>query len=95
MKMKKHFLAGALALSVGVGAASLPSADVKPPTTQLSYVSSVTLPALWLDALAFGQAVGLPWTDSAGCGPYDLDHRCTGVRSLFDRLRSLRDRLGF
>lgn len=94
MKMKKHFLAGALAFSVGVvGAASLPTADVKPPTAQLSYGSAVTVPSLWLEA--FGRALGLPWLDSAGCGPYDLNHRCTGAPSVFDTFKNLRDRFGF
>lgn len=72
MQMKKHFLAAALALGVGVGAASaLPAADMQPPTAQMDYITFTTfvLPALRL----------IFWKDSAGCGPYDLNVHCTGT----------------
>lgn len=69
MQMKKHFLAAALALGVGVGAASLPAADVQPPTAQLGF----TIGSLVLPALAWW------WRDSAGCGPYDRNVHCTGT----------------
>ena len=75
MQMKKHFLAAALALGVGTGATSaLPAADIQPPTAQLGYVmiGSLVLPA-WL---------ALIWKDSAGCGPYELNGKCTGTPPL-------------
>ena len=71
MQMKKHFLAAALALGVGAGATSaLPAADIQPPTAQMGHITFTTfvLPALRL----------FFWKDSAGCGPYELDVRCTG-----------------
>ena len=75
MQMKKHFLAAALALGVGVGAASaLPAADMQPPTAQMDYITFTTfvLPALRL----------IFWKDSAGCGPYDRNGKCTGTPPL-------------
>ena len=80
MQMKKHFLAAALALGVGVGAASLPAADVQPPTAQLGYV---TVGSLVQSALAWW------WRDSAGCGPYDLNVHCTGTPAFPGSLNGL------
>lgn len=78
MKMKKHLLAGVLAVGLGVGAASLPQSAVAYPSAQAGYVL-----ALW----------GLSWwpwpqKDSAGCYPWTLSAHCTGQPpSPFDRYR--------
>lgn len=79
MKMKKHLLAGALAVGLGVGAASLPQGAVADPAAQVGH--AVTL---WRLASA---TRNLRWVerDSAGCFPWTLSAHCTGTRSLVPR----------
>ena len=75
MQMKKHFLAAALALGVGVGATSaLPAADIQPPTAQVGFVPLISALPTWV-TLFF-------WKDGAGCRPYDLDVRCASIPGL-------------
>ena len=73
MKMKKHMLAGALAVGLGVGAASLPQGAVAHPSAQVGH--AVTL---WTLSSVVGN---LPWfqRDSAGCFPWTLSAHCTGT----------------
>lgn len=69
MKMKKQLLAGALAVGLGIGAASLPQGDVAAPTAQLGHPVLLRL-ALMADRL---------WSmerDRVGCRPWTLDKRC-------------------
>ena len=74
MKMRKHFVAAAVAVGLGVGAAALPAGDMPLPKAQVGLFAS----ALGTTVLLFGHV--LPGQrDSAGCGPYTLDHRCTGI----------------
>lgn len=73
MKMKKHMLAGALAVGLGVGAASLPQGAVANPSAQVGH--AVTL---WTLSSVVSN---LPWfqQDSAGCFPWTLSVHCTGT----------------
>lgn len=79
MKMKKHLLAGALALGLGVGGASLPHGTVADPTAQVG--GAVTL---WTLSSVVRNFPGLQ-RDSAGCHPWTLSVHCTGTPSMGPR----------
>lgn len=76
MKMKKHLLAGALAVGLGVGAASLPQDAVAAPTAQVGFGVNFLLRELW-NPVPFDRLLFF-WRDSAGCAPWTLSAHCTG-----------------
>lgn len=82
MKMKKHLLAGALAVGLGVGAASLPHGAVALPSAQVGHILALWNLSSVADKLAWFQR------DSAGCLPWTRSVHCTGTPPLgprFDR----------
>lgn len=71
MKMKKHLLASALVVGLGVGAVSLPQGAVAAPNAQVLRLLAQWTPLVF-DRLGFFER------DSAGCYPWTLSVHCTG-----------------